>query len=55
MSRKDAKVEAIYNLFANEKGEIKVDEGKYEVKYIKNFSQKLKTYKQKIFQPQKKV
>ncbi|KLL03574.1 MAG: hypothetical protein MRECE_13c053, partial [Mycoplasmataceae bacterium CE_OT135] len=39
--RKDAKAKVIYNLFANDQGKVETEHG-----YIKNFPQKLQTYKQ---------
>jgi len=45
--KKDAKVKAIYNLFANEQGivETKKEKDQYWGKYIKNFPQKLQDLK----------
>ena len=42
--KKDAKCKAIYNLFANDQGEVETE----GYGYITNFSQKLQQYKQKI-------
>src|SRR4051812_36674843 len=44
----ERKVQVIYNLFANEQGEVETDYG-----YIKNFPQKLQEYKQKATEKQK--
>jgi len=46
--RPKAKCQALYNLFADEQGTVETEEDKCGLKYIKNFPQKLQTYKQKI-------
>lgn len=46
--RKDAECKNIYNLFANERGEVELIDIRGATRKIKNFPQKLQAYKQKL-------
>jgi Leucine-rich repeat (LRR) protein len=45
--RKDAKCKTIYNLFANERGEVETEKNNEGRTCVKNFSQKFQEYKHK--------